>query len=294
MPKINRTNDRLFKALFGNAQHKERTLAFINAVLEFEGTELIQDIVFDERQLDPQYNNGKLSILDIRGTASDGTKINIEIQAASTGNFPSRALYYWSRLYCKDFFSGSDYDFLTRTISINILNFKLFPYEEFHSMFGIYNSKNNHKFSDQFEMHFLEIPKWTMESTKELRRLDRWLAYFSNRLSDEEMEAIAMHDAVLQEVLEAEKRYMSDPALAYEYEMREKELRDYHSGLKHANKEGVEKGIGIGIKQGIEKGIEKVAINMLKMGVALTDISQATGLEIGQLKKLKEALAQQR
>ena len=48
--RINRTNDAVFKAVF--AKHPEITLALINAFFEFQGTELLTDIEFIDRELD--------------------------------------------------------------------------------------------------------------------------------------------------------------------------------------------------------------------------------------------------
>ena len=46
--RINRTNDAVFKAVF--AKHPEITLALINAFFEFQGTELLTDIEFIDRE----------------------------------------------------------------------------------------------------------------------------------------------------------------------------------------------------------------------------------------------------
>lgn len=47
------------------------------------------------------------------------------------------------------------------------------------------------------------------------------------------------------------------------------------------------KGIEIGIEKGVEKGIEKVALNLLNMGQAIAEVSEATGLPVATLEKLR-------
>lgn len=283
---INRTNDRVFKTIFGNAAHKNITLSLINAIFEFEGTEQIADIEFLDRQFDPQYDRAKASILDIRGKTKEGIKLNIEMQVVNEKNFEKRTMYYWSKLYCDDLQKGQDYNDLTRTVAINILAFALLPCEAYHSMYGVYNVKTMHKLTEDMEIHIVEIPKWQMNSNKEMKRLDKWLAYFSNRVSKEEMEAISMSEPAIQEAINAESVFKQDERARYAYEQREKEIRDYRSAMNTARREGLEEGL----ERGLERGIEKTAINLLRLGAELEVIEMATGLSKERLEKMKSTL----
>ncbi len=75
-----------------------------------------------------------MSILDVLATLDDETQIAIEIQLNDQHNFLKRSLYYWSRLYASQMQKGGSYDILRKTITINILNFPVFPeYETFHT-----------------------------------------------------------------------------------------------------------------------------------------------------------------
>ena len=60
--RINRTNDAVFKAVF--AKHPQITISLINAFFEFQGTELIEDIEFIDREMDADEYEGKESRLD--------------------------------------------------------------------------------------------------------------------------------------------------------------------------------------------------------------------------------------
>ena len=74
--RINRTNDAVFKAVF--AKHPQITISLINAFFEFQGTELITNIEFIDREMDADEYEGKESRLDILGRTSSGTKVNID------------------------------------------------------------------------------------------------------------------------------------------------------------------------------------------------------------------------
>lgn len=277
---INRTNDRLFKSLFGDEKHKARVINLINAFFEFEGLKLIRDIKFDNREIMPDYSDGKLSILDILGITEDGSKINIELQALHHKSLSNRILHYWAKLYTKDLQRGQSYSELNRTVSINLLNFQLFSYPDFHSMFALFNSKNHHRLTEQLEIHFLEITKWKPKNIKEMRRLDMWGAYFSNRLSDKEMEEIAMSEPIIGDVIKAEQAFMQDPDFLREYNAREEEYTRYITDMQITREEG------------IKKGVDTVAHKLLKMGAELDFIAEATGLKVDYLRKLKKALSE--
>ena len=94
---LNRMNDALFKSIF--AKNSDITLSLINSVFEFQGSALISDIEFIDRNLDAEEEEGKESRLDLLGRSPDGTVINLEIQVAKQKYMGRRSLYYWSRLY---------------------------------------------------------------------------------------------------------------------------------------------------------------------------------------------------
>ena len=75
------------------------------------------------------------------------------------------------------------------------------------------------------------------------------------------------------------------------YEDHLKWLRIEANTLKKATEKALSEGISIGEARGIEKGIEKrnleVAINMLKQKLDDKLISSVTGLNLGEIAKLK-------
>ena len=111
---LNRMNDALFKNIF--AKNSDITLSLINSVFEFQGSALISDIEFIDRNLDAEEEDGKESRLDLLGRSPDGTVINLEIQVAKQKYMGRRSLYYWSRLY-NDSKSGEEYTELKRTVA---------------------------------------------------------------------------------------------------------------------------------------------------------------------------------
>ena len=109
-------------------------------------------------------------------------------------------------------------------------------------------------------MNFIEIPKWKLdivknikksgkgkkteflidkEKIKAMKRLDKWVSYFSSKTKPEELEAIAMTEPTIQEALNAEVVFTQDKASWWGYEKAEKVRRDKIAQMKYAKKEGI-------------------------------------------------------
>ncbi|PFR18145.1 ATPase, partial [Bacillus cereus] len=103
---------------------------------------------------------GKLSILDVSATLNTGTKVNVEIQLTNNHDMIKRSLYYWGKLYTSQLQKGMPYSSLHKTVTINLLNFVMFSeYDEFHTTGILWNKEQQKKFSDDIEVHVVEIPK---------------------------------------------------------------------------------------------------------------------------------------
>ena len=247
----NPMNDYLFKFVFGREERKRITLSFLNAVLGREGVDELQDITFIDRDIEPQFAEDKLSRLDLYGVASDGSRINIEVQLVNLQHMEKRTLYYWARMY-QSIRRGD------RAITINLLNFAMLPQQKPHTVYGLYDIQSGHRLTDDLEIHFIEIPKFQVKSIKELKRLERWMAYFSNKLSEEEMEELAMSETAIREAIQAEHVFMQDEIERWQYEQREKAVRDYISGLDASWQEGMERGM----EQATVKNLENLMRQM--------------------------------
>ena len=253
----NPMNDYLFKFVFGREERKRITLSFLNAVLGREGVDELQDITFIDRDIEPQFAEDKLSRLDLYGVASDGSRINIEVQLVNLQHMEKRTLYYWARMY-QSIRRGGSYQKLDGAIAINLLNFAMLAQEKPHTVYGLYDIQSGHRLTDDLEIHFIEIPKFQVKSIKELKRLERWMAYFSNKLSEEEMEELAMSETAIREAIQAEHVFMQDEIERWQYEQREKAVRDYISGLDASWQEGMERGM----EQATVKNLENLMRQM--------------------------------
>lgn len=163
---------------------------------------------------------------------------------------------------------GEDYENLTRSITINLLNFRLLPQENAHNMYGLYDIASGHRLTEDLEIHFLEIPKFHVKSVKEMKRLEKWLAYFSNKLDERETEELAMSEAAISEAIRAEQVFMQSDVERWQYEQREKALRDYISGMRAARRiglaEGRAEGRDLGLVEGRAEGTQQAMLQSLR------------------------------
>ena len=261
---INRVNDVFFKYALGSIERKNWTLNFLNITLDLKEDQQFADISFADKDLLPQEQDEKLSILDILATTNDGTKVNIEVQVCNDKYMAERALYYWSRIFGGQLQKQESYDKLHKVISLILMDFDFFTEEDYETYKGEYHQSyhirnDNHLkdiLSPQLEMHFIELEKIQYSDIKKLKRSDCWIAYFSKKVSDADRKELAKMEPMIKEVLEHEQIFMHNPALRREYEAREKAVRDEQSRLKTAD----EGGFARGRKEGIEEGIEEERI----------------------------------
>lgn len=280
--KINRVNDVFFKYALGSTERKNWTLNFLNITLDLKEDQQFTDISFADKDLLPQEQDEKLSILDILATTNDGTKVNIEVQVCNDKYMAERTLYYWSRIFGGQLHKQETYDKLNKVISLILLDFDFFTEKEYKEYKGEYHQsyhiRNDNHLNDilspQLEMHFIELEKIQYSDIKKLKRSDRWIAYFSKKVSDADRKELAEMEPMIKEALEHEQIFMHNPALRREYEAREKAVRDEQSRIQTARDEGKD--------EGLEEGIEKERIRQEK---------KQTQKQIAQLSNLMESMS---
>ena len=286
--KINRMNDFYFKYLLGSEQRKHLTIQFLNAVLYENEETQIEDVIFLDKDQDPDFEHEKLSKLDILAQTNRGTQIDIEVQVLKHSYLSERFLYYWAGLYGSQLKEKEQYTQLKPTISIILLDFDYLPETAWHNIYHICNDLSKQRLTDHFAMHFIEIKKFTYSDIKKLTKLGTWAAYFSN-CDEKEMEVLTMNNTVMKDVAKAENAFTSDETMRYKYMLREKAIRDYYSGLDDARQEGVKQGLEQGLAQGREEGLAQGREQGLAQG---REQGLAQGREQGLAQGREQGLAQ--
>ena len=282
----NPMNDVLFKFIFGKDERKNITIDLLNAILNRTGKQAITDIQFKNSEIVPYYEDDKLTRLDIFCITEDETKIDVEVQLINKKDMERRSLFYWSQMYLMGLNKGDDYITLNPAITINILGHKIFPNEPLHSMYSIYNIETGRRLNEDLELHFLEIPKFQKKPIGEMTRMERWLAYFSNKLDTEEMEELAMSDATIKKAVNDTDIFMMDFEERLKYINRQMAIMDYNTDMRVSREEGREEGR----TAGREEMANNIALAMLHDDKPIEEIIKYTGLTKEHIQELAKEI----
>ena len=275
-PKI----DFVFKKIFGSEKHPRVLISFLNAILK--PINPISNVEIRNSDLEKEFLDDKFSRLDIKARTNKNEIINIEIQLKNEYNMIQRSLYYWSKLYEEQLSEGDRYDKLSRTVCINILDFKYLKNDRFHNGYRLKEIETNEELTDLEEIHFIEIPKLKkINSEKDIVDvLEGWVEF----LRDPESEVVRKLEMTNKEIREAKDelyRLSMDEKERALYFIREKSIRDEISALANAEEKGMERGI--------KKGERNKAIEIAKSLLDVLDIetiSIKTGLSIKEIEDI--------
>jgi predicted transposase/invertase (TIGR01784 family) len=279
--RLNPLNDYLFLKYMGEKGDEEQLLAFLNAVLKRTGKDgLVSVEIVENKTLSAEIIGDKKSILDIRATMTDGTKVNIEVQLRNLGNMEKRSLFYLSREYAKGIKSGQDYQDLPDVISINIIGYEsdFEAVDDFHTSFHLY--EDFHKecmLTDSLEIHFIDMVKFRRFREKDIKNnpLHRWLTFFDKQTSNEILKQVIKMDTAIKKAQDRISFVEASDEEFRAYQMREMAMCDYTSGMNFARREG--------IKEGETKGRIEVARNLKQLGIPISQIVLSTGLTEAQI-----------
>ena len=286
-------NDVLFKFIFGREEHKHLTIDFLNAVLNLPENKLIRDISFINTEIPPSFQDDKLTRMDILATAQDGRVINVEVQVIDYSQMDKRTLFYWSTIFTTGIKKGEDYRELPPVVTINILGYNyldIAKFPDFHSRYVLYNPETQHQLTDVLEIHFVEIQKLAQKPLRERTKLERWLLFLNNKLTETERKELVTMDTQINEAYGLAENFSLKDAEMYQYINRQMAIMDYNANLRSSRQEGIAEGIGIGRAEGIGIGAERrnreVALTMLGLNQPYSLISQVTGYTESQIKEI--------
>ncbi|HDR8066134.1 Rpn family recombination-promoting nuclease/putative transposase [Bacillus thuringiensis] len=296
MSLVNLRIDFAFKQLFGTSGSEDILITFLNAMLKNSLESPIMSLQLEDPHLHREHEDDKLSILDVSATLDTGTKVNVEIQLNNNHDMIKRSLYYWGKLYTSQLQKGMPYSSLRKTITINLLNFVLSPeYEEFHTTGKLWNIQQQKQFSDDIEIHVIELPK-LMEQWREEKvnpwedSFVRWLLLLPANEDEhltQTLEDIAMNqDPILQKAMNKWERMSQDSTFRQAYEAREKTLMDEAAKFAHAEEQGIKKGIEKGIEEGKKAERIQLVCGMYKNGMSVEDIAKFTKLPIEEIREI--------
>ena len=209
-------------------------------------------------------------------------------------NIEERNDVYQAKIISRDFEKGKDYTEARRVISIFILNYKMFEYDEYiQKTIKVLEGHKEHEVKSITTEYYIELPKFRKMNADMNIKLNQWLAL----LDDEDRGRIKM--------AEKKNKVIKDAMEELDYLLGNKELREaidkrdlWESDLTNMKSyaeekgeaRGIAKGEKIGEVRGITKGKEEekreIAKKLKEKGIDIDFIAETTGLTKEEIEKL--------
>lgn len=275
---INPRVDFAFKKLFGSEENKNLLIGLINAIVG--KADQVTSLTLRNPYNLAAYQAGKMSVLDIKAESAEGHWFNIEMQMCQDLSFDKRALYYWSKLISEQLGEGMIYSQLHKTISINILNFNLVrnTRDEFHNRYRILNTETGEddRLHDIFELHYVELPKFSKGFGDFLSTLDRWAIFLkrAHEIDKKNIPASLQCDPLIINAIQKVDRMFDEDERKF-YELRMQKLADTTSQIYSAREEGLE--------EGREENSKEMVLKASRSGMSATTIANIFELPLKQV-----------
>ena len=185
---INPKIDYAFKKIFGSEQSKEILISFLNAII-YKGEKIIQSLTIKNPYNPGQVMSLKDTYLDVKAVLNDDSIVVIEMQIAPMTAFNKRVAYNLAKAYGNQLVKGEDYPLLNPAIAVTITDFNLFKEipEVINQFVFKEKEKNLEILSEELQLIFVELPKFT-KSLSELKTLtDKWLYFLKEAALLEEI-----------------------------------------------------------------------------------------------------------
>lgn len=276
-------NDFAFRLLFGDEKNKEITIAFLRAMLQIP----IEDIKIKDPFLLKQMAGDKTGILDIRIVLDSGVQVDVEIQISDHPAIKERVLFYLSRLYSSQLSSGDGYHLLKKTISLVILDYNLFEIEPMHTMFRLYDRKNEIELTDVLEVHIVELPKLKYDGRQHKNDPEIPWLMFLNAATKEELIMAAEAEPKVAKAYDRLRDMSEDEESRRAYEERITEIIEVDLRMQAAEERGEIRGEIKGREEGREEGIIHDAKKMISLGMDDDIIMKITELPAEKIARLR-------
>jgi predicted transposase/invertase (TIGR01784 family) len=274
--------DYAFKKLFGNEDTASLLINILNAVIL--STRPVTAIQIVLPHTDKSSPADKLVIADVKARDQGNRQFHLEMQWQVPWFFPKRMLFYWGRFHPQQLFEGENYLTLRPTISICFTNRALFPeLDDHHLVFRLREEKRGVVFSDDLEIHLIQLPRFNKTAEQLTSALDRW-CYFLRHGEDLDLDHLpaSLDVPEIRRALEVLTVFTQDEREREIYELRLMAQRDQSSLLQDAKDRGLE--------EGLEKGLEKGALmGQVRLCQELLKVSPTSQAELSALSQ--EALA---
>jgi predicted transposase/invertase (TIGR01784 family) len=280
-------NDVAFKHIFGQEDHKDVLIEFLNAVFEDRHQAPIESVELLNPFQIPSHKQAKRSIVDVLCKDQAGDIYIVEMQVPHQPDFLKRAQFYASNEYVSQLEVGEEYGELRPVILLSIVNHVLFPgndkYISDHATLDI-DTKDHHLKDVQYT--FIELPKFTKTLDEARTIKEKWVYFFKNAHKDMDIPE-SVRGTKIYAAYESLERFRWNAEQRRAYFEANLALQDESVKLKDAIKRGEKKGREEGEKKGRHDEKLETARRLYILGISDDLIIQGTGISNKDLSSLK-------
>jgi predicted transposase/invertase (TIGR01784 family) len=286
---IRPTNDFAFKKTFGSPENKVALISLLNAILTLPVP--IVDVTIENPYNLQDFQNDKLSILDIRAVDQRGAIYDVEMQLSTHSGLVKRIVFYGCEVYAGQLKAGDDYSVLKPVYSICLLEGQLWDDSpKVHHAFRLEDRDSGRLLGETLEIHTLELG-WYNVRESELETaslLDRWLYWLLHAHQyDTKKLGSLFPQPEFQKATDSIDRIAKKTEDKTMYDTREKAIRDQQWILNAARREGREEGE---IKGRVEGEIKLIQTLQEILGGPVSDAAVFQGRSLEQLRAMTDEL----
>ncbi|MDR1004761.1 MAG: Rpn family recombination-promoting nuclease/putative transposase [Prevotellaceae bacterium] len=237
---INPLTDYGWKAIFGRETSKPVLIGILNALLE--GEKVIEDLVFLDKEQQPEMSGGRMYVYDIYCRTNTGEHIIIEMQRESQVYFKDRALFYTAAAIVNQGRPGDwKYQF-DAVYGVFFLDFRLSDsHGEVVTDVIMADRKTGEMFNDKLRQIFISLPNFTLQEDECKTQSERWIYVLKNMETFDHL-PFTEDIPVMRELEKIIAVTSMDPEQHGLYQASLKAYRDNYAVLSYK----VEEGIAIG------------------------------------------------
>ena len=169
--------DLTFKKAFNpDTQNKVCLIELLNALLEGEIDEPIEDVQSRNKEYNDGSNESRTTIFDLHCVDTKRRKFIIEVQIAKQENIVNRAIYYASQTIVSQGERGRGYGYgLDPVITVVFMEFSVFDEQDKYLRRAMLREKDGTRISRTLNFVFVELPKFRKKLEELETNLDKCL-----------------------------------------------------------------------------------------------------------------------
>ena len=280
------TYDRVFKLIFGDANHLERLNLLLSVTLKkkVEVIKLYPNDLLDDNRVNKKNEVDLLCKLD-------GEYVSIEVNTDLTQEVVNRNFAFVSRVMSKDLKPGEEYSKISRyyQINIDVEDFLGVPYEVCH----LKGDTTNELVTDRVEFYFINVKHFAEmcynEGGKGLTDFEKLYGIIGTN-SKSVIDVLTKDNKILKDIGDMVKKYSNDDELLFYYDREERMLHDAKRKTEDELTKKFKKQLEVNTREVTKEVTEKTTLDMAQKmkqeGASLDFISKVTGISIQEIEKM--------